>query len=58
METCHSLYRYIKRSGYLPQSASFYVIELDFLIYFFIVVKPWLLVQESKVAMQLDVDLI
>jgi hypothetical protein len=45
----------MERSGCLPQSASFKVIELDFLKYLFIVVKPWLLVRESKVAMQLYV---
>jgi hypothetical protein len=55
MWTCHSLYRYIKRLGCLPQSASFKVIELDFLTYLFIVVKTWFLVRESKVAMQLYV---
>ena len=43
--------------GCLPQSASFKVIKLDFLTYLFIVVKPWFFVQESEVAMQLDVAL-
>ena len=51
------IYRYIKRIGLPPASASFKVIELDFLTYLFIVAKPWLLVRESKVAMQLDVAL-
>jgi hypothetical protein len=41
--------------GCLPQSASFKVIEFDFLTYLFIVVKPCLHVRESKVAMQFDV---
>ena len=44
-----------KRLGCLPQSASFKVIELDFLTYFYVVVKSWSFVQESEVAMQLDV---
>jgi hypothetical protein len=30
--------------------------HIDFLTYLFIFVKPWLLVRESKVAMQLDVS--
>src|SRR6185295_17306044 len=37
------------------QSASFKVIELDFLTYLLIDVKPWSFVRESKVSMQLDV---
>src|SRR6185312_3401944 len=41
--------------GCLPQSASFKVIELDFLTYFLIDVKPWSFVRESEVSMQLDV---
>ena len=44
-----------KRSGCLPQSTSFKGIELDFLTYFRVVMKPRSFVQESEVAMQLDV---
>ena len=38
-----------KRSGCLPQSASFRVIELDFLTYLLIDAKPWSFMQEVKV---------
>ena len=43
--------------GCLPQSASFKVIELDFLTYLLIDVKSWSFVRESEVSMQLDVAL-
>ena len=49
------IYIYNKRSGCLPQSASFKVIELDFLTYLLIDAKPWSFMQESEVSMQLDV---
>jgi hypothetical protein len=39
--------------GCLPQSASFKVIELDFLTYLLIVVKPWSYVREFELSMQL-----
>ena len=39
--------------GCLSQSASFKVIELDFLTYLLIDVKPWSFVQEFELSMQL-----
>ena len=50
-----NIYIYNKRSGCLPQSTSFKVIELDFLTYLLIDAKPWSFMRESEVSMQLGV---
>jgi hypothetical protein len=41
-----------EEKGCLPKSASFKVIELDFLTYLLFVADPWPFMQEEKVPMQ------
>jgi hypothetical protein len=43
---------YIYIPGCLPQSASFQIIELDFLTYLLVVAEPWSFMQDLKVFMQ------
>jgi hypothetical protein len=50
----HNIYKHKqKKTGCIPQSASFGVIELDFLTYQLMVVKPWSFMQDLKMSMQI-----